>query len=169
MSDHISLVTQRRPHFLALKGSNATTQTSVNNKYATSTLPASGTGSIVLAGAMNYMKISPRFTNAGTSPTIRVIGWSKCNDSNLWIPHLLTTVVCTLDTTAANGQTINGTASMFGCSDFSKTIGDCKIYPSTGSKSGGFIVVDTVGSELVELAFSTTTTAASANAHIGEI
>ena len=169
MSSHVQLVTADRPHYLALKGSNVTTATSVSTKYATATTPASGSGSAITAGAMNYLKISPRFTNVGTSPSIRVIGWSRCMDSNLWIPHLITDVTATLDTTAANGQTINGTASMFGCSAFTKAQGDCKIFNSTSLSSGAFFVVDTLGFDLIELAFRTTTTAATANAHLGDI
>jgi len=118
---------------------------------------------------MNYLKISPRFTNAGTSPSIRVIGWTKCVDSGLWIPHLITDVTATLDTTSANGQTINGTANMFGCSAFVKNQGDCKIFNSTSLSSCAFFVVDTLGFDLIELAFRTTTTAAAANAHLGDI
>ena len=169
MSNHVQLVTADRPHYLALKGSNVTTATSVSTKYATTTTPASGSGSAVTSGAMNYLKISPRFTNAGTSPSIRVIGWTKCVDSGLWIPHLITDVTATLDTTSANGQTINGTANMFGCSAFVKNQGDCKIFNSTSLSSCAFFVVDTLGFDLIELAFRTTTTAAAANAHLGDI
>lgn len=167
MSNHVQLVTADRPLYLALKGSNVTTATSVSTKYATATTPASGSGSAITAGAMNYLKISPRFTNSGTSPSIRVIGWTKCMDSNLWIPHLITDVTATLD--ASSGVTINGTASMFGCSAFIKAQGDCKIFNSTSLSTGAFFVVDTLGFDLIELAFRTTTTAATANAHLGDI
>lgn len=169
MSSHVQLVTADRPHYLALKGSNVTTATSVSAKYATTTTPASGSGSAVTAGGMNYLKIVPRFTNAGTSPSLRVIGWSQCVDSGLWIPHLITDVTGTLDTTAANGATINGTANLFACSAFTRAQGDCKIFNSTSLSTCAFIVVDTLGFDLVELAFRTTTTAATANAHIGDI
>ena len=171
MSSHVQLVTADRPHYLALKGSNVTTTlaASLPAKYATTTTPASGSGSAVTAGGMNYLKIVPRFTNAGTSPSLRVIGWSRCVDSGLWIPHLITDVAGTLDTTAANGATINGTASLFACSAFTKAQGDCKIFNSTSLSTCAFIVVDTLGFDLVELAFRTTTTEATANAHIGDI
>lgn len=167
MSNHVQLVTADRPYYLALKGSNVTTATSASTKYATATTPASGSGSAVTAGAMNYLKISPRFTNAGTSPSIRVIGWTKCVDSNLWIPHLITDVTATLDN--SSGVTINGTANMFGCSAFTKAQGDCKIFNSTSLSTGAFFVVDTLGFDLIELAFRTTTNAATANAHLGDI
>jgi len=170
MSDHVQLVTAERPYYLALKGSNVSTSTTVSPyvlKYATATKPVSTGGSAVVSGAMNYMKVSPRFTNAGTSPSIRVIGWVWCGDSSLWIPNLITDVTCTLDT--ASGSTINGTASMYGCSSFTKATGDCKIFNATSLGTTGFFIVDTVGSDLVELAFRTTTTSASANAHLGDI
>jgi hypothetical protein len=116
---------------------------------------------------MNYMKVSPRFTSAGTSPSIRVIGWVWCGDSSLWIPNLITDVTCTLDT--ASNSTINGTANMYGCSSFTKATGDCKIFNATSLGTTGFFIVDTVGFDMVELAFRTTTTSASANAHLGDI
>jgi len=167
MSNHVQLVTADRPHYLALKGSNVTTATSATAKWATSTTPVSASGSAVTSGAMNYLKISPRFTNVGTSPSIRVIGWTKCVDSGLWIPHLITQVVTTL--AAGSGQTINGTSSMLGCETYTRNIGDCKIFNSTGYSTGAFFVVDTLGFDLIELAFQTTTTAAIANAHLGDI
>lgn len=166
MSDHIQLVTARRPCFLALKGANVTTQTSITSKYAADAQPTSGTGSAIIPGAMNYLKISPRFVS-GSAPTIRVIGWARCVDSALWIPHLITEVVCSLD--SSSSATINNTDSMLGCASFSKTFGDCKIFNATGLNTTGFIVVDTLGFDLVELAFRTTTSAVLANAHIGDM
>lgn len=170
MSAHVQLVTADRPYFLALKGSNVSTSTTVAPyvlKYATATKPVSSGASAVVPGSMNYMKVSPRFTNVGTSPSIRVIGWVWCGDSLLWIPNLITDVTCTLDT--ASGATINSTASMFGCSSFTKATGDCKIFNASSLGTTGFFVVDTVGFDLVELAFRTTTTSATANAHLGDI
>ena len=172
---HTSLVTLDRPHFLALKSGNADTSTSVapyTPKYATSTQPTSGSGSIVVPGAINVMKILPRFTNAGTSPSLRVIGWSLCTDTRLWLPHLLADVTCTLDTTAANGATINGTASMFAPHTITLNQGNSVNIYNTGSTtvaSCAFFVVDTLGFDNIELAFRTTTASAKANAHIGEI
>jgi hypothetical protein len=170
MSDHVQLVTATRPHYLALKDGNVTTAINIPEKYATTTRPASGSGSAVMAGGMNYLKILPRFTDDGTAPSIRVIGWSKCNDSGLWNPHLITDVTGTLDNDANNAVTINGTASMFTCHTFTKGQGDAKLFNvGTALDTCAFIVVDTLGFDLIELAFRTTTTAATANAHIGDI
>jgi len=169
-SDHIQLVTADRPYYLALKGSNVSTSTTASPyvlKYATATRPASASGSAIVSGAMNYLKVSPRITNVGTS-SIRVIGWVWCGDSLLWIPNLITDVTCTLD--VSSGATINGTASMMGCSSFTRATGDCKIFNATSLGTTGFFIVDTVGFDLVELAFRTTgSTPATANAHIGDI
>ena len=170
MSDHIQLVTAERPYYLALKGSNVSTSTTVSPyalKYATATKPTSTGGSAVVSGAMNYMKVSPRITNVGTS-SIRVIGWVWCGDSSLWIPNLITDVTCTLDT--SSGSTINGTANMFGCSSFTKATGDCKIFNATSLGTTGFFIVDTLGFDMIELAFRTTgSSQATANAHLGDI
>jgi hypothetical protein len=71
MSDHISLVTAGTSHYLGVKGTNPTSQITFTNKYATTTAPATGTGSIVVPGSKNYLKIHPWWTSAAnTQPSV---------------------------------------------------------------------------------------------------
>jgi hypothetical protein len=166
MSNHVQLVTADRPLYLAAKVTNVTCATSVSNKYATATQPATASGSAVVGGAMNYLKITPRFqTGHGANPSMRVIGWSKCNDSNLWIPNLLCDVTFTIN--ASDSATVNGTA-LLGASSMTRAQGDCKIFNSTSLNTGCFFVVDTLGYDLVELAFRSAS-AVQCNAHLGDI
>ena len=170
MSDHISIVTQRRPVYLASKSTNIACATSLTTKYATSTLPAtdatSSGGSVVLGGSINYLKIQPRWETGASSPLVRVIGWSRCKDTGFYVPHLLANLSCTLN--GAGGVTINGT-SLLGCSAISNTIGDAKIYNSTSFSTEAFVVVDTLGFELIELSFRATTTSKACNAFLSEV
>lgn len=121
----------------------------------------------VIEEVMNYVKIMPRTTNAGTSPSIRVIGWNYNTDTGLWIPQLLTDVTLTRDT--SDSVTIGETASMVGVSLITKNIGDCKIYNATSLNTGAFFVVDGSGCQLIELNYRTTTTTCICNAIVGEL
>lgn len=169
MSDHISIVTQRRPVYLASKSTNIASATSITNKYTTSTLPVTGTtstdGCVVLGGSINYVKIQPRWESGAASPNIRVIGWSRCKDTGFYVPHLLANVSCTLN--ASGGATINGT-SLLACSTLSVSVGDGKIYNATSLSSESFVVVDTLGFEMIELSFRSTASKA-CNAFISEV
>lgn len=181
MSNHVQLVTADRPLFLASKSTNLTTSSfvtsgSLKTRYATATAPTTDTtttatadtaGRAVVPGAMNYLKISPRIaTGSGAVAAVRVIGWSKCNDSNVWVPNLITDVSLTT-INASSGVTINGT-SLLSVDTLTKNLGDCKIFNSTNANTGGFFVVDTLGYDLIELAFRSTT-GVLCNAHIGDI
>lgn len=121
----------------------------------------------VIEEVMNYVKIMPRTTNTGTSPSIRVIGWNYNTDTNLWIPQLLTDVTLTRDT--SDSVTIGETASMVGVSAITKNIGDCKIYNATSLNTGAFFVVDATACQLIELNYRTTTTTCICNAYVGEL
>jgi hypothetical protein len=123
---------------------------------------------------MNYMKITPRWQSTATAPALKVIGWSRCQDSGIWTAHCITDVSATLNTSAPSTPTsgdpsINGTA-LRSCSAFTRSVGDCKIFNSTGCNSNAFIVVDTLGYDLIELCFRVSNAASiSCNAHIGDI
>lgn len=170
MSDHISIVTQRRPVYLASKSANVSSATSLTTKYATPTLPVndltSTGGTVIVPGSINYLKIHPRWETGASSPLIRVIGWSRCKDTLVYVPHLLANLSCNLN--AAGGITINGT-SLLACSTITNSIGDAKIFNATSLASEAFAVVDTLGFELIELSFRTTTTTKACNAFLSEV
>lgn len=166
MTNHVSLVTDGFSHYLGVKGTNPTSQTTVTSKYATTTMPVSGSGSIVVPGSKNYLKIHPWWTSAANTPVIRVIGWSQDADA-LWIPHLLAYVTCAVDT-PSSGTNING-ATLKTCYSISVGAGDAKVINAGSLNTGSWMLVDTAGFKLVEVAFKTTTTGVACNAHFGEI
>lgn len=166
MSNHVSLVTDGFSHYLGVKGTNPTSQTTFTSKYATTTAPVSGTGSIVVPGSKNYLKIHPWWGGTPSSPTIRVIGWSQDADK-LWLPHLIAYVACGVDT-ASSGTKINAD-TLKTCNSFTLSNGDAKIYNSSGLSTHSWLLVDTAGFKLVEVAFKTTSTGVFCNAHFGEI
>ena len=170
MSDQVTLVTPTRQCYIASK-TNVTTQVVgvLATKYATATKPVTGTNNIIVGAPLNYLKVSPWFVNAATSAThsVRVIGWSFCKDVELWMPHALARVACTLNTSAT--ATLNGTAAMCASSSLVNSEGDAKLMISAAGSTNGFFVVDTMGFELIELHFTTTVATAVCNAHLSEI
>lgn len=171
MSNHVHIVTVERPLILASKGQNVSSATSYVAVSASASQPtttvASTSGWAVVPGAMNYLKIYPRFEASTTGAEMRVIGWSRCGDSNLWIPGLLTAVAVT-GFYASDVATINGT-SLVAAATITKTLGDCKIFNSTSLGTSAFFLVDTVGCDLIQLSFKSDTSSVACNAHIGEI
>lgn len=135
---------------------------SLTARVQTATQPATSVagGSIVVTPAMNYMKVCPLYVTSGGSVVLNVIGWSFSNTANRWVPVNLAQTTATVAT--AGAITVASTALFPGNAFTALGAGDYKIYNGTTSCPSGFIVVDTLGSELVELYF--TGTAAAANA-----
>jgi len=151
-----------------LWSSNAQSNTSVAQETITTTQPTTTGGAVVIpASTLNYIKILPLLSSASNSPTIRVTGWNKSETGNYWIPQLL--YFGALSTVAGSGIAINST-TMYPVQTFSKTDGDAKIYSSSStSNSTGFLIIDTLGCQLIKIEFGTTTTANTVNAFIGAI
>jgi hypothetical protein len=168
MSDHVMLNTIVRNTYLGSKTANATTPSSATSKVATTTRPATDTGSnvgsIVFGSTCNYMKIHP-WAASGT-PTVRVIGWAYCIDTRLWIPHLIAEV--TMASLRSATTTINGTA-LKAAATLTKGAGDAKLFAPSADNADAYFVVDSQGFELVELHFYAGSTGIAVNAHVGEM
>lgn len=139
----------------------AVSSTTEIQKNATSTVPASGSGSIVIdTEGMSYMKIIPLIEDGGgksvASPTLRVLGWNYYKADNLYVPQFITEVAITL---GAQALTVNGASNMKQPYTMSKSYGDAKINGSNPShRVGAFLLVDTVGCRHIELHFRGTLT-----------
>lgn len=136
--------------------SNIRIPTTYTARTATATSPSTtsvvspaGANRIVLGGRLNYIHLTPLLDVGGTSVTMNVIGWTK-NESGTWIPRMLavTTVTSAVTTFGVN---VNGSAVYAGIT-YTKTQGDAKTYNGVaGQCTVGGIVVDLLGSELVEI------------------
>lgn len=157
-----------RNTYLGSKTANVTTSNSATSKVATATRPATDTasnvGSIVFGSTNNYMKIHP-WAASGT-PTIRVVGWSYCNDIRMWIPHLIAEV--TMSSLRSATTTINSTA-LKAAFALTKGAGDAKLFAPSADNADAYFVVDSQGFELVELHFYAGTAGIVVNAHIGDM
>ena len=161
---HVMLNTLVRNAHIASQATNITCSTSATAKTATTTKPTSGSGSVVLGSVMNYLKVHP-WAASTITPTIRVIGWSYCIDTRLWVPHSIAEVGVT--TLTGTNVSINGT-NLQAASVLAKNAGDAKIFNPATSDTDAYFVVDAQGFELIELHFRAGS-AAAANATLGEM
>jgi hypothetical protein len=163
---HVMLNTIVRNTYLGSKTANVTCSTSATAKTATTTRPDTNTsaGSLVFGSVNNYMKIHP--WAASSTPTIRVIGWSLCNDTRLWIPHSIAEVQMA-SLTGTNVSILS--TNLQAAATLTKTAGDAKLFAPSTTATDAYFVVDAQGFELVELHFRVAAGTVLANAHIGDM
>jgi hypothetical protein len=164
---HVMLNTIVRNTYLGSKVAHVTCSTSATAKTATATLPATNTsaGSIVFGSVTNYMKIHP-WAASGSTPTIRVIGWSLCSDTRLWIPHSIAEVQ--MASLTGTNVSILG-SNQQAAATLTKGAGDAKLFAPSTTATDAYFVVDAQGFELVELHFRVASGTVLANAHIGDM
>jgi hypothetical protein len=135
-------------------------------------------GSIITNNTLNYIKIIPVFKSTIVSPKFKVTGWNKRVNSsgvhNGWIPQCLFEGSVVLNSTT--NIDINSAADFRSPVTISKLFGDGKIYNATTINDTAFVVIDTLGCELIEVEFvtsagtaNTAQTANAANAFIGAL
>lgn len=170
MSDHISIVTQRRPAQFA-SATNLTAATTSPAEYAMTSSQAAPTASsntVIVPGVLNYLKVIPMFLTGSTGPAVRATGWSFCKSNNRWFPSHLCRVSLTLNTL---GNNINGDTLLGAYTMGLDGGGDAKLVSEgTINLGNGFILIDTVGADLIELSFEVATgSSIKCNAIISEV
>ena len=135
----------------------AATSNTVPSKVPTATAPAATTNSVVVSPSRNYMKM--KLHSSGTAAmTVSVFGWTYFDgNGGIWIPQL----ICTLTTSqAGSAQTIPGiTGNQYEVTTYAVESGDAKIFSSpTAVTAGGFVLIDTLGSQFVEIYATTAST-----------
>lgn len=168
------------PHELA-STALVTMPTSANaiERVPTATRPAtktSGTGAgIVVSAGINYLKIIPLVSGSGTAYTMNVVGWAYSASAALWIPTPIVsqTITNAVTGTGSGSFTYPGTATVvFGALTITDpaTSGMRTRYPGQGQGSSrfGFIVIDCLANELIELVFHSSAGGTSAGAIIAD-
>lgn len=155
---------------LTLAGtSNVNVATSTVTITASSTRPtASGRSNShwIQSEGLCYMKMSPFFASAATSPALRVIGWNLNEASGLWIPVTL----CDLSVTTNSTDTTINTGSLRQARLITKNQGDAKLFNSDATLiSGAAFLVDTLGSQIIEIAYRAASGTAAANTFYSSI
>jgi len=161
---HVMLNTITRSHYLGSKPSNVTCSTSATAKTATTTQPVTGSGSIVVGGVFNYMKIHP-WADSST-PTIRVIGWSFCPDTKYFVPHSIAEVQMA-SLTGTNVSVLG--SNLQAAATLTKSAGDAKLFAPSSTATDAYFVIDGQGFQYIELHFRVASGTVLANAHIGEM
>ena len=130
-------------------------------RIVTATRPTTGSNKVVRSASLNYMKMKLHSTS-NVALTVSIFGWSY-SQNNLWIPQLIATLTTSAGTALQNIPGISGgSADQYEISNYVLTSGDAKIYSSPASATpGAFVLIDTLGSQLIEIyatAASTTPT-----------
>lgn len=117
------------------------------NRVTTTTRPT-GTNSTVFGGSSNYVKLKLLSTGT-TAPTFYVFGWSFWSDYMAFVPQLL----CSFTTTmSATSQTTPDGVTVYEVASATVNTGDCKVYNGvSGTGNGGFVMIDIVGCQYVEV------------------
>lgn len=132
----------------SFKGYTQTAAASLSQRTASTSRPTDATGRTVIGGSLNYLKF--RFFNSSTTtPTIYIYGWSFVPDTMSWEPQLLFSCTTTL-TAGTHSHPQFGT--VYEVSNYSRVTGDAKIFAGpSNTGNGGFILVDTVGCQFIDI------------------
>jgi len=154
----------------------AASTTSPSNHLMTATKPSTTTfpNSVFMGSSLNYLRIKI-LTNGGTTlaapPIIHVYGWSRELVTQAWEARKLCTLTCpaaavstTPTFTSSHPSLISytlreiyslGSQGVAGDpTPILTTSGEAKIYQGDATGGGGFFLLDTIGTELIELHFT---------------
>lgn len=148
---------------------SATTYTA--NLPQTTAPVAAGSQVIIPNTSLNYLKIVPIVASGTTTANFKVTGWNRVVDSTnaitYWVPQCLFS--SSSMTKIAGNFTVNG-ATYNRFDTIVKAQGDGKVFNATSTTDTAFVLVDTVGCELIEVEFIGTVAAGSTyNAFVGAI
>ena len=105
--------------------------------------------SVVFGASLNYLKFK-FYTDFSQTTNIAIYGWNYVQETNTYVPQLL---VLTAGVNTAASATIPGIgASQYEITSWTPAQGDSKNYNGTTTTTpGGFILVDTLGCEYIEV------------------
>jgi len=136
-------------------------------------LPVNTSSCIVVPNStLSYLKLIPVVKSTVTSPNIKVTGWTRVVNSagaiTAWVPLCL--FASASMTIGSDAITVNADGGFRRIVTITKAQGDAKIYNATSVNDTAFILVDTLGCELIEVEFNGGTAVTNgANAYYGAI
>jgi hypothetical protein len=117
--------------------------------YMTLTKPASATGNVTFGASLNYLKL--KFYTTGAAPTLYVMGWNYCNENRAYVPQLLVSFTTTISA-AQDLSAVGLSATSYEITGATLSTGDAKIFTGTSTTlPGGFLLVDTLGCEFIQV------------------
>ena len=146
------LRTSTLAHLQVVTTANLTTEIPTTTIPAATGNPNGHTFVVIPAPLLNYLKLIPFISLATPSGNaIRVTGYSLA-ETGFYVPQLLFYGNITAVSTAS--VVINvASVPMYVATTISKIDGDAKIYNATSSKSGAFVLIDTLGCQLIKVEF----------------
>jgi hypothetical protein len=142
---HVQLTTEAKNFHLTSFVSGA----AVPALTITATKPASATGNVTFGASLNYLKL--KLYTTGSAPTIYVFGWNYCPENNTYIPQLLVSFTTTISASTQALATV-GLATVSEITGVILSTGDAKIFTGTSTTApGGFLLVDTLGCEYIQV------------------
>jgi hypothetical protein len=131
------------------------TSSSVPNRIVTGTKPTNVTaavdtpGSVIIGASLNYLKIKGYTSATASVPTLYIYGWNYSSQINCFVPQLLTSITTSVNSAS---QSLQSVGTVYELATYTKSTGDIKSFSGTaGTGNGGFFLVDTLGSEFVEI------------------
>jgi hypothetical protein len=129
----------------------AAVTTTTPSRVVTTTKPVAGSGSVLVGSSLNYLKFKTLSTST-SALTMTFIGWSFYPDQMAWVPQTLCVATTVLNTNAQAAFPGLAGTNYYEVSQYTKTVGDAKIFNSTNSTTNGaFILIDTVGCQFIEV------------------
>ena len=147
--------------------------TPFNLNIPQATQPVNTASCIVIPNStLSYLKLIPVVKSTVTSPNIKVTGWNKVVNAagvtTEWVPMCL--FASASMTTGSDSVTVNTDTGFRRIVTITKAQGDAKIYNATSVNDTAFILVDTLGCELIEVEFNGAAAVTNgANAYYGAI
>lgn len=115
----------------------------------TATKPASSSAGPVIGSSLNYLKFKI-YTSVSQTTNFAIYGWNFVVESNAYVPQLLCLVEGINTTGSATIPGITGT--VYEVTSWTLNQGDAKLYNGTTTTTpGGFLLVDTLGCEYIEV------------------
>lgn len=124
------------------------TATSAAPIRLTATKPVSSSAGPVFGASLNYLKFK-FYTDVSQTTNISVYGWNYVQETATYVPQLLVLLAGACTATSA---AIPGIGTVFELTSWTPSQGDSKNYNGTSTTApGGFILVDTLGCEYIEV------------------
>lgn len=174
------LKTPQEPMKLIAPGSIAVDNLHVGTIYTLNvpttiqpTTPTSNPNLVVIPNtSLSYLKIVPLFKQSVASPKFKVTGWSRAVNNTgatiYYVPQCLFEGSVVFD--SFNNITINGDSNFRHPITIAKNFGDGKIFNATTISDTAFVLIDTLGCELIEIEFiGSLPISDGANAFVGAI
>jgi hypothetical protein len=115
----------------------------------TATKPVSTASvNLVFGASLNYLKFK-FYTDVSQTTNIAIYGWNYVQETGTYVPQLL---VLLAGTCTAASTALPGIGTVFELTSWTPSRGDSKNYAGISDTGpGGFILVDTLGCEYIEV------------------